>query len=249
MVKVSTPADAHYGLEDLLLAAGELLGEEISSRTVRLYATQGLIDRPGKAGRSAVYGHRHLLQLVLVRALARRGLSLSAIAPLCALDDVELEQQLEQLDGVGAAATAPSSLASSSALDYLRDLQSSEDSTADDLSASTDLPASAAASIHLSGSAASLASRLGKAQPFSRMLGMLSDPLSSQVRAERPSSGSRTGGSSREASSRWRRYTLAPGIEVHVRESVSLPPAGPRREQWLNSLLARFKQLIHDPSG
>ena len=82
MVKVSTPADALYGLKDLLVVAGELLGEEISQRSVRLYATQGLIDRPGKEGPSAVYGHRHLLQLVLVRALARRGLSLSVIAPL-----------------------------------------------------------------------------------------------------------------------------------------------------------------------
>jgi DNA-binding transcriptional MerR regulator len=230
MVKVSAPADALYGLEDLLFAAGKLLGEEISPRTVRLYATQGLIDRPGKTGRSAVYGHRHLLQLVLVRALARRGLSLSAIAPLCALADAELEQQLEQLDGEGAAATAPPSPASNSALDYLRDLQSSEGSAPDDLPASTSF-------------------RLSKAQSFNRMLGMLSDPLSSQVRAERSPSASRAGGSTREASSRWRRYTLAPGIEVHVRESVALPPAGPRREQWLQSLLARFKQLINDPTS
>ena len=65
MVKVPAPPDALYGLEDLLVAAGELLGEVISPRTVRLYATQGLIDRPGKEGRSAVYGHRHLLQLLL----------------------------------------------------------------------------------------------------------------------------------------------------------------------------------------
>jgi DNA-binding transcriptional MerR regulator len=246
MVNVSTPADALYGLEDLLFVAGTLLGEEISPRTVRLYATQGLIDRPGKTGRSAVYGHRHLLQLVLVRALARRGLSLSAIAPLCALADAELEQQLEQLDGEGAAATAPPSPTSNSALDYLRDLQSSEGSAHDDLPASTDLPAAGAAA---SSVPASASFRLSKAQSFSRMLGMLSDPLSSQVRAERSSSSSRAGGSTREASSRWRRYTLAPGIEVHVRESVALPPAGPRREQWLQSLLARFKQLINDPSS
>ena len=46
MVKLSTPADALYRLEELLLVAGKLLGEVISSRTVRLYATQGLIDRP-----------------------------------------------------------------------------------------------------------------------------------------------------------------------------------------------------------
>ncbi len=99
MVKASAHAGALYGLEDVLTAAGALPGEEISPRTVRLYATQGLIDRPGKDGRHAAYSHRHLLQLLLVRALAQRGLSLSAIAPLCALADAELGQQLEQLDG------------------------------------------------------------------------------------------------------------------------------------------------------
>ncbi|MCT0198598.1 MerR family transcriptional regulator [Synechococcus sp. CS-1325] len=227
MVKVSTPADALYGLEELLLVAGKLLGEVISSRTVRLYATQGLIDRPGKEGRSAVYCHRHLLQLVLVRALARRGLSLSAIAPLCVLADAELEQQLEQLDGVGAAATVPYPPASRAALDYLQDLQSSREST----------PTTDAFPAHL----------LSKTHSLSPVLGMLSEPLSTQARSERSPSGSRFGGSTREASSRWLRFTLAPGIEVHVRESVSLPPAGSRRQQWLKRLLDRLNELIDDP--
>ena len=231
MVKLSTPADALYRLEELLLVAGKLLGEVISSRTVRLYATQGLIDRPGKEGRSAVYTHRHLLQLVLVRALARRGLSLSAIAPLCVLADADLEQQLEQLDGEAATATVASSPASRAALDYLRDLQSPEESTP----TSADIPA------HL----------LSKTHSLSPVLGMLSEPFSTQARSERSPSrspaGSRYGGSSREASSRWLRFTIAPGIEVHVRESVSLPPAGSRRQQWLKRLLDRLNELIDDP--
>lgn len=88
MVKpLSSSASAHgadeavYGLDQLLELAGDQLGEEITPRTVRLYATEGLIDRPGKDGRRALYSQRHLLQLLLVRTLARRGLSLSAIAP------------------------------------------------------------------------------------------------------------------------------------------------------------------------
>jgi len=73
-------------------------GGEINSRSVRLYATEGLIDRPGKDGRRAVYRQRHLLQLVLIRSLARRGLSLTAIAPLVACSNGELLEQLLQLE-------------------------------------------------------------------------------------------------------------------------------------------------------
>ncbi|MEA5415771.1 MerR family transcriptional regulator [Synechococcus sp. BA-132 BA5] len=224
MVKVSTPADALYGLEDLLVVAGDLLGEEISPRTVRLYATQGLIDRPGKDGRSAVYGHRHLLQLVLVRALARRGLSLSAIAPFCVLADADLEQQLEQLDGEGATATAPCVATGNEAMRYLRDLSD----PADDVGAEADGSPSFAR----------------KPAAMGSVLGMLNKPLSSLSRSERTPSGSR----SSDGGSRWLRLSLAPGIELHLRESVSLPPAGSRRQLWLQRLLDRLNALLIDAS-
>ncbi|MCX5946907.1 MAG: MerR family transcriptional regulator [Cyanobacteria bacterium] len=224
MVKVATPADALYGLEDLLAAAGELLGEEISPRTVRLYATQGLIDRPGKEGRNAVYTHRHLLQLLLVRALARRGLSLSAIAPLCVLADAELEQQLEQLDGEGATAIAFSPPSSNEALDYLRDLSS---------------PASDA---DVQAREPPLFAR--KNSSMSPVLGMLSTPLSSLTRSSRSGSPSR----SSDSNSRWHRLSLAPGIELHLRESVSIPPPGSRRQIWLQRLLERLSDQLDDLS-
>ena len=46
-------------------------------RTIRYYTTLGLIDRPaGFRGRTALYGLRHLLQLVAIKRLQARGHSL-----------------------------------------------------------------------------------------------------------------------------------------------------------------------------
>jgi len=213
-----------YGLEQLLAVAGERLGEEISPRTVRLYATQGLIDRPGKEGRSAIYSRRHLLQLLLIRTLARRGLSLSAIAPHCVLADAELEQQLEQLDGDGATAIVPSAPVRNEALDYLREL-SSPDGNSD---VQTSEPPSFARNT----------------SSMSPVLGMLSTPLSSLSRSSR----SRSGSPSRSSDSRWHRLSLAPGIELHLRESVSIPPPGSRRQIWLQRLLERLSDQLDDLS-
>jgi len=49
-------------------------------RTIRYYTTLGLMDRPAEMrGRTALYGRRHLLQLVAIKRLQARGLSLSVI--------------------------------------------------------------------------------------------------------------------------------------------------------------------------
>jgi DNA-binding transcriptional MerR regulator len=49
-------------------------------RTIRYYTTLGLIDRPAEMrGRTALYSRRHLLQLVAIKRLQARGLSLAEI--------------------------------------------------------------------------------------------------------------------------------------------------------------------------
>ncbi|MCP9850771.1 MerR family transcriptional regulator [Cyanobium sp. Morenito 9A2] len=228
---VKPPADSlppqsfetFYGLEDLLELASEQLGEEITARTVRLYATQGLIDRPGKEGRSAVYGQRHLLQLLLIRSLARRGLSLSAIAPLCVLADDEIADQLAQLEGSTdpPATPTPSGEPGNEALAYLQGLE--RESSPSRLEGSGSLPLSL----------------LGSPLPspsFSR------SPSSSSTRSTSRST-SRSGGS-RDAASRWHRFSLFPGIELHISDSVSIPPPGSRRLSWLQKLGERLNDLL-----
>jgi len=49
-------------------------------RTIRYYTTLGLLDRPAAMrGRTALYGPRHLLQLVAIKRLQARGLSLAEV--------------------------------------------------------------------------------------------------------------------------------------------------------------------------
>jgi len=195
-------SDALLGLEELLALAGERLGEEITPRTVRLYATEGLIDRPGKEGRRAVYGQRHLLQLLLIRSLARRGLSLTAIAPLAACSDGELLEQLRQLEEPS---SSPPTSEQQEALAYLQSMQPERSPS---------------------------------------LLPLLGAPLS----GSNPPPSPRRSLSYRSASSRWYRFSLAPGVEVHLSESASIPPAGSRREAWLMRLLDRLREQLDSES-
>src|SRR3954447_1502268 len=63
-------------------------------RTIRYYTTLGLIDRPAELrGRTALYGRRHLLQLVSIKRLQARGLALRELQEqLLGLTDAALEK-------------------------------------------------------------------------------------------------------------------------------------------------------------
>ncbi len=80
---LSRQRDARFDLTGLCTAAADMLGsvgpedQRIralpDARTVRYYQTIGLVDRPEREGREAVYGWRHLLQVVAVKRLQLRG--------------------------------------------------------------------------------------------------------------------------------------------------------------------------------
>jgi DNA-binding transcriptional MerR regulator len=82
----------NWSLEELVQVANELLPqflpdekahtrvrEDVTSRLVRHYTSQGLLDEPLKEGREARYTYRHLLQLLLVRRLLTEGYGASVI--------------------------------------------------------------------------------------------------------------------------------------------------------------------------
>ncbi len=82
--------EARFDLDGLCAAAAEALrgvqtgdartSDTPDARLVRYYQSLGLVDRPlAYAGRSAVYGYRHLLQIVAVKSAQAAGASLAQI--------------------------------------------------------------------------------------------------------------------------------------------------------------------------
>ena len=74
--------------------ASKRVREVPDRRTIRYYTTLGLIDRPAEMrGRTALYGRRHLLQLVSIKRLQADGLSLAEVqARLLGRPDAELAE-------------------------------------------------------------------------------------------------------------------------------------------------------------
>jgi DNA-binding transcriptional MerR regulator len=81
------------------------------ARTVRYYTTLGLLDRPASfKGRTAYYGRKHLLQLVAIKRLQAKGLTLAQIqAQLVGMKP----SQLEQLANIPDSVTTPTEAATS----------------------------------------------------------------------------------------------------------------------------------------
>jgi DNA-binding transcriptional MerR regulator len=78
------------------------------ARTIRYYTTLGLLDRPAETrGRTALYRHRHLLQICAIKRLQAEGLPLGLIqARLTGLDDVALAL-IARVDALPRAPRAP----------------------------------------------------------------------------------------------------------------------------------------------
>lgn len=53
--------------------------EKLNERLVRYYAAEGVMDKPDRLGRDAMYQFRHLLQLLTARRMQEQGISLATI--------------------------------------------------------------------------------------------------------------------------------------------------------------------------
>jgi DNA-binding transcriptional MerR regulator len=91
-------------------------------RTIRWYSTIGLLDRPsGSRGRTALYGQRHLLQLVAIKRRQAEGRTLAEIqAELVGATDRTL-RRIADLPGNADAAATPKGSGASSAREFWRE--------------------------------------------------------------------------------------------------------------------------------
>ena len=70
------PDEPTYSLQELVERSG------LPARTIRWYQSEGLLPKPAKQGRDAVYRDEHLERLRLIAELRDRGLTLVAIRDL-----------------------------------------------------------------------------------------------------------------------------------------------------------------------
>jgi DNA-binding transcriptional MerR regulator len=83
-------ASQRYSIHNLATLAN------VSTRTVRFYIAQGLMDRPHGTKRGAWYEDRHLKQLLLIRRWTDSGVSLDRVRELQAGSPEEAPPQSSQ---------------------------------------------------------------------------------------------------------------------------------------------------------
>jgi len=91
--------DPTFGLDELVARSG------IPIRTIRWYQSEGLLAKPAKNGRDAVYRDDHLERLQLIVELRDRGLTLNAIRDLLKHD--RPARTVSEWLGIDATLTAP----------------------------------------------------------------------------------------------------------------------------------------------
>jgi DNA-binding transcriptional MerR regulator len=87
-IRDQSPGEREEGLS--LDALAERVGVPV--RTIRFYISQGLLPGPGSRGKSATYGEAHVIRLRLIRRLADQHVPLTKIAALVeglTLDDAQ----------------------------------------------------------------------------------------------------------------------------------------------------------------
>jgi DNA-binding transcriptional MerR regulator len=211
-------------------------------RTIRYYTAEGLLPPPDTRGRYALYGEEHLLRLRLIARLKDAFLPLGEIkARLAHLSSVDVAQLLAEYEQAPALAGSASDyvaqvLASSIAPARLstearRQPSEAKGGEARMLAESReDYPAAPRAPQPIGFAApAAFAPSVAPAR------GMLKHVVSGQRAASTPAPA---------VEERWQRVTLAPGVELHVRE-----PLAPELGERVARLFEQAHELFDERGG
>lgn len=225
-----------YTISELAEAAGA------TQRTIRYYTAEGLLPPPDTRGRYALYGRDHLRRLELIARLKEAYLPLNEIkARVTRLKPEEVEQALTTLQ------TAPTQAPQADAAEYIaRVLQTQNKLPLPqimEMQASPELQPSALINEQSMAPATHL---LAPRPP--QIMEDLSPTPAPVVSAPKTSLHSRFFPSPAEdpaiqaapvGDERWQRLTLAPGVELHVRE-----PLEPLQRARVEQLIAQARELL-----
>jgi len=195
---------------------GHKVTEVPDARTIRYYITEGLVGRPGGSGGSAaVYGYRHLLQIVAIKALQSEFVPIREIKKAIGSLSVEkLQAQLEKWAGHRPLEGQASSWAPAWQQTLVREAPAefSVDPDADP------------------------EQRLGAARRF--LLGLRSGRADAPAESLRVALGADE--NSQAAPTGWHRFELFPGIELHVREGTEVPDS----PSFFSVLASRLRVIL-----
>jgi DNA-binding transcriptional MerR regulator len=242
-------------LDDLVHAAAEVIPRLANrpdygrataipdARTVRYYIQQGLVDRPhGSAGTAALYGYRHLLQLVAVKVLQGQYMPMERIREaISGLENRGLEAQL-----AGWAAT-PREMWVTSPGDWgARRMRSwargfakmTKRAALDERMARADSLQDACATSEPEALPRSRPPN-GPEQSSDLTVGSVvfeQSMRNDEVDGDVPAAPEQSSGESQD----WQRYELHPGVELHVREGAALPASA----SFLSALASRLRAIL-----
>ncbi len=251
-------------IDDLVHLAAEVLPQIVArqwrhkvtevpdARTIRYYIQEGLVDRPGgSAGPAALYGYRHLLQIVAIKALQSEFVPIREIKKaIRSLSVDELEGRLEKwatrrpLEGqarswapawqmmvkepsagyAGIPEGEPEQPAGAARRFLLGLRRGGSDPSADRQAAgpqTRQAPASRA-----------------QAQPLPPPAAMLATPAEKGAGPELGMG--EDAGSSDPIPTGWHRFELFPGIELHVREGTEVPDS----PSFFSVLASRLRVIL-----
>ena len=200
--------EVRFSIEELAEAVG------LSVRTIRYYIAEGLLPGPGARGKAATYGEEHVLRLRLIRLFSERHMPLAEMQQLLgqlSVDEVRalLEEEEQR------ARTLQQSAQQQTAREYVAGLLKNAQTARHESSRGSDSRQPGGQMPHVPLPIAP------PAVPAPRPMPLPSVPAP-PVR----------GYTSEEA---WRRWELAPGVELHIRADA---------EQRQRHLIERLFQAI-----